>query len=92
MRKFLLASAATLGTGGLMVAAFAQAPTAAVGAPLQDQMAYPMANPLPSVLLTPKIPAICDEFGYAASLVRTSALAFRAAINAVTTMRPRSER
>ena len=45
-----------------------------------------------SVLLTPKIPAICDEFGYAASLVRTSALAFRAAINAVTTMRPRSER
>lgn len=88
MRKFLLASAATLGTGGLMVAAFAQAPTAAVGAPLQGQMAYP----IPSVLLTPKIPAICDEFGYAASLVRTSALAFRAAINAVTTMRPRSER
>jgi hypothetical protein len=49
MRKFLLASAATLGAGGLMVAAFAQAPTAAVGAPLQGQMAYPMANPIPSV-------------------------------------------
>ena len=49
MRKFLLASAATLGTGGLMVAAFAQPPTAAVGAPLQGQMAYPMANPIASV-------------------------------------------
>ena len=32
-----------------MVAAFAQAPTAAVGAPLQGQMAYPMANPFASV-------------------------------------------
>jgi hypothetical protein len=28
-----------------MGAAFAQAPTAAVGAPLQGQVAYPMANP-----------------------------------------------
>ena len=45
MRKFLLASAATLGTGGAIVAAFAQAPTAAVGAPLQGQAAFPMANP-----------------------------------------------
>ena len=49
MRKFLLASVATLGTGGLMGAAFAQAPTAAVGAPLQGQVAYPMANPIASV-------------------------------------------
>jgi hypothetical protein len=49
MRKFLLASVATLGTGGLMAAAFAQAPTAAVGTPLQGQAAYPMANPLASV-------------------------------------------
>ena len=45
MRKLLLTSVATLGTGGLMGAAFAQAPTAAVGAPLQGQVAYPMANP-----------------------------------------------
>ena len=45
MRKFLLASAATLGTGGLMGAAFAQAPTAVVGAPLQGQAAFPRANP-----------------------------------------------
>ena len=45
MRKFLLASVATLGTGGLMGAAFAQAPPAVVGAPLQGQAAFPMANP-----------------------------------------------
>ena len=45
MRKFLLASVATLGTGGLMGAAFAQAPAAPVGAPTQGQVAYPMANP-----------------------------------------------
>jgi hypothetical protein len=45
MRKFLLASVATLGTGGLMGAAFAQAPTAVVGAPSQRQAAFPMANP-----------------------------------------------
>ena len=45
MRKLLLASVATLGTGGLMGAAFAQAPAAAIGAPLQGQVAYPMANP-----------------------------------------------
>jgi hypothetical protein len=46
MRKFLLASVATLGTGGLVGAAFAQAPQpAAVGAPSQGQVAYPMANP-----------------------------------------------
>ena len=42
---FLLASVATLGTGGLMGVAFAQAPTAVVGAPLQGQAAFPMANP-----------------------------------------------
>ena len=42
MRKFLLASVATLGTGGLMGAAFAQAPA---GAPTQGQAAYPLANP-----------------------------------------------
>jgi hypothetical protein len=45
MRKFLLASVAMLGTGGVMGAAFAQAPTAVVGAPLQGQAAFPMANP-----------------------------------------------
>ena len=45
MRKFLLASVATLGTGGLMGAAFAQVPPAVVGAPLQGQAAFPMANP-----------------------------------------------
>ena len=45
MRKFLLASVATLGTGGLMGAAFAQAPAAPVGAPTQGQVAYPLANP-----------------------------------------------
>ena len=49
MRKLLLASATTLGIGGLMGAAFVQAPTAAVGAPLQGQVAYPMANPIASV-------------------------------------------
>ena len=42
MRKFLLASVATLGTGGLMGAAFAQVPA---GAPTQGQTAYPLANP-----------------------------------------------
>ncbi len=46
MRKFLLASVATLGTGGLMAgAAFAQAPA---GTPTQGQVAYPLANPLAS--------------------------------------------
>ena len=45
MRKFLLASVATLGTGGLMGAAFAQVPA---GAPTQGQTAYPLANPLAS--------------------------------------------
>jgi hypothetical protein len=45
MRKVLLASIATLVTGGLTGAAFAQAPTAVVGAPLQGQAAFPMANP-----------------------------------------------
>jgi len=45
MRKVLLASIATLVTGGLTGAAFAQAPTAVVGAPTQGQAAYPMANP-----------------------------------------------
>ena len=42
MRKFLLASVATLGTGGLMGAAFAQVPA---GTPTQGQTAYPLANP-----------------------------------------------
>ncbi len=42
MRKFLLASVATLGTGGLVGAAFAQVPP---GAPTQGQVAYPAANP-----------------------------------------------
>src|SRR6476469_4588495 len=53
MRKFLLASVATLGaTGGLMGAALAQAPVVAQvgapavkGAPSQGQIAYPLANP-----------------------------------------------
>ena len=50
MRKFLLASVATLGTGGLMGAAFAQAPagTGPVGGPTQGQVAWPLANPLAS--------------------------------------------
>ena len=43
MREVLLASVATLGT--FMGVAFAQAPMAVVGAPLQGQVAYPMANP-----------------------------------------------
>jgi hypothetical protein len=43
MRKFLLASVATLGTGGLTGAALAQAPAATVGAPTQGQVAYPAA-------------------------------------------------
>jgi len=42
MRKFLLASVATLGAGGLMGAAFAQAPA---GGPTQGQAAWPLANP-----------------------------------------------
>ncbi len=42
MRKFLLASVATLGTGGLIGTALAQAPA---GAPTQGQVAYPLANP-----------------------------------------------
>ena len=42
MRKFLLASVATLGTGGLMGAAFAQVPA---GTPTQGQTAYPLSNP-----------------------------------------------
>ena len=44
MRKFLLASVATLGTGGLTGAALAQAPAAPVGAPTQGQVAYPAAR------------------------------------------------
>jgi hypothetical protein len=50
MRKFLLASVATLGAGGLMGAAFAQAPagTGPVGGPTQGQVAWPLANPLAS--------------------------------------------
>jgi hypothetical protein len=46
MRKFLLASVATLATGGLTGAAWAQAPAAPagpVGAPSQGQQAYPPA-------------------------------------------------
>jgi hypothetical protein len=46
MRKFLLASVATLGAGGLTGAAFAQAPAAPVGAPTQGQVAFPAANPV----------------------------------------------
>src|ERR1700761_5446558 len=42
MRKFLLASVATLGTGGLIGTAMAQTPA---GTPTQGQVAYPMANP-----------------------------------------------
>jgi len=46
MRKLLLASVATLGTGGLMGTAFAQtATTPVVGAPSQGQQAWPAANP-----------------------------------------------
>ena len=46
MRKLLLASVATLGTGGLMGAAFAQTAAApVVGAPSQGQQAWPAANP-----------------------------------------------
>ena len=43
MRKFLLASVATLGTGGLAGVAMAQAPSGPVGAPTQGQSAYPAA-------------------------------------------------
>jgi hypothetical protein len=42
MRKFLLASAATLGAGGLVGSALAQAPAGPVGAPTQGQVAYPL--------------------------------------------------
>jgi hypothetical protein len=42
MRKFLLASVAALGTGGMVGAAFAQVPA---GAPTQGQTAYPLSNP-----------------------------------------------
>jgi hypothetical protein len=44
MRKLLLASVATLGTGGLMGAAYAQSQL--VGAPTQGQQAFPAANPV----------------------------------------------
>src|ERR1700722_1010559 len=48
MRKFLLASVATLGTGGLIGTALAQAPavvgTPRIGAPTQGQQAYPAAG------------------------------------------------
>src|SRR3954464_8324583 len=43
MRKFLLASVAALGTGGLIGTAAAQTPV--VGVPTQGQTAYPLANP-----------------------------------------------
>ena len=43
MRKFLLASVAALGTGGLIGNAVAQTPV--VGAPTQGQTAFPMATP-----------------------------------------------
>jgi len=46
MRKFLLASVATLGSAGLMSAAYAQAPVAAGPAPTQGQTAWtPAASP-----------------------------------------------
>src|SRR5215472_5677238 len=49
MRKFLLASVATLGTGGLVGAAFAQAPAGGpVGAPTQGQTAWPNAGNPPA--------------------------------------------
>ena len=41
MRKLLLVSVTTLGTGGLMGTVFAQQ----VGAPTQGQQAWPAANP-----------------------------------------------
>jgi hypothetical protein len=43
MRKILLASVATLGTGWLTGAAMAQATTGPIGAPTQWQVAYPAA-------------------------------------------------
>jgi hypothetical protein len=43
MRKFLLASVATLGTGGLTGVAMAQPAGGPVGAPTQGQQAYPAA-------------------------------------------------
>jgi hypothetical protein len=43
MRKFLLASVATLGTGGLTGVALAQPAGGPVGAPTQGQVAYPAA-------------------------------------------------
>ncbi len=43
MRKFLLASVATLGAGGLIGTALAQSPV--VGAPTQGQQAWPLSNP-----------------------------------------------
>jgi hypothetical protein len=43
MRKFLLASVATLGTGGLTGVALAQPAGGPVGAPTQGQQAYPAA-------------------------------------------------
>ncbi len=46
MRKFLLASVATLGTGGLIGTALAQTPV--VGVPTQGQTAYPPAASPPS--------------------------------------------
>jgi hypothetical protein len=46
MRKLLLASVATLGTGGLIGSALAQAPV--VGAPTQGQQAFPPAPSPPS--------------------------------------------
>src|ERR1700760_3223674 len=49
MRKFLLASVATLATGGLTGAAMAQAPAAPVGAPTEGQVAYPLP---PSIAAT----------------------------------------
>jgi hypothetical protein len=48
MRKFLLASVATLGTGGLVGTAMAQAPAAVgtpvIGAPTQGQTSFPSAG------------------------------------------------
>ena len=58
MRKFLLASIATLGAGGLMEAAFAQALTAVAGAPWQGHVAFPMANPTSYVNNNYQAPAL----------------------------------
>jgi len=65
MRKFLLATAATLGTGGLVGTAMAQVPavvgTPVVGAPTQGQSAFPAAGvPNAFVNNNNNYPALCS--------------------------------